>query len=152
MNSRLTAKMADPADIPDGPLVGVSIAVWRNEKVLLVERGKDPLKGLWSLPGGRVHKGEKLQEAASRELMEETGISAENLGMVDVVEVIQQADGIAVHFVIAVFAGKWTCGEPVAASDASDAKWYALKDMSELEMTRGTEAVIDKSRAFLKNS
>jgi ADP-ribose pyrophosphatase YjhB (NUDIX family) len=77
----------DPRRNPVRPLLGVSVAVWWRRKVLLVKRGKPPLLGLWSLPGGLVEAGEALIDAAARELMEETGIGAESFEAIDRAEI-----------------------------------------------------------------
>ena len=72
------------------PKLGVSAAIWRDGKVLLAQRGKEPLKGVWSLPGGSVEHGEEIRKAALRELKEETGVDAELFGVVDVADVIRR--------------------------------------------------------------
>jgi ADP-ribose pyrophosphatase YjhB (NUDIX family) len=106
------------------PKLGVSVSVWRDGKVLLVERGKEP-KGIWAFPGGHVEPGESLEAAAARELREETGLSVRLTGLLGFYEVIRrdQADNVTVHYVIACFMGEAGPGEPVAASDAAAAEW-----------------------------
>jgi ADP-ribose pyrophosphatase YjhB (NUDIX family) len=106
------------------PKLGVSVSVWRDGKVLLVERAKEP-RGIWAFPGGHVEPGENLEAAAARELFEETGLSARLTGLVGLYEVIRRdtAGEISLHYVIACFLGHAGPGEPVAASDAAAAEW-----------------------------
>lgn len=106
------------------PKLGVSVSVWRDGKVLLVERAKEP-KGIWAFPGGQVEPGESLEAAAARELFEETGLTARLAGLVGLYEVIRRdtAGEVSLHFVIACFLGHAGPGEPVAASDAAAAEW-----------------------------
>ncbi|MBZ0216597.1 MAG: NUDIX hydrolase [Fimbriimonadaceae bacterium] len=137
---------------PNHPLLGVSAAIWRDNKVLLVERAKEPLKGYWSLPGGLVHAGERLDAAIAREVIEETGLSVDLAGIVDFAEIILPDDSgkIAHHYVIAVFAGYWHAGEAVAGDDASDVCWIAPHRLAALTpLTAGTERIIGKTADFL---
>lgn len=106
------------------PKLGVSASVWRDGKVLLVERAKPPA-GIWAFPGGHVEAGETLAEAAARELFEETGMTAEFRGLLGLYDVIRRdANGLlSVHYVIASYLGIAGPEEPVAASDAAAVTW-----------------------------
>jgi len=125
---------------PATPLIGVSAAIWRDDRLLIVQRGKDPMRGLWSLPGGMVELGERLADAAAREVREETGIVATDYRFADFAEIIRpDGDGrIAGHFVLAMFAARWQAGEPQAAGDAMDARWATLEEAEALDFTPGT--------------
>lgn len=133
----------DKANVP-WPRAAVSTAVFRGNSVLLVERGKAPLRGLWSLPGGHIEPGEALIDAARRELMEETGVCADILGLVDVLDVIRRDhDGrIAAHYVIAVHYARWVSGEPRAASDSRDARFVPVAEIGDYPLTDGAAPII----------
>src|SRR5262249_37661524 len=107
------------------PRACASAAVFRAGTVLLVERGKGPKQGLWSLPGGHIEPGESAAAAAVREVAEETGVTVRILGLADVNDVIvhDAAGTLTAHYVISVFYGAWAAGEPAAASDSRSARF-----------------------------
>jgi ADP-ribose pyrophosphatase YjhB (NUDIX family) len=121
--------------------------VWRGDRFLLVERGKDHGRGLWSLPGGSVEFGEALADAAARELREETGVEADLRHIVDVVDAIRHDDvgRPLLHYVIVSFGGPWRSGDPVAADDAADARWLTVEDLHHRPTTRGLIGVLEKA-------
>ncbi len=133
------------------PRAGVSVAVFRGEDVLLVQRGKGAYKGAWSLPGGAVQLGETAIEAAKRELHEETGLLASWLTLGDVANaILRDSEGsVEVHFMIAVFATDEVLGFLSPAADAADARWFSAGDRSHLSQTPGLEAAIEKARLAL---
>ena len=108
------------------PLPAVGVVCLRGGDVLLIRRGRAPRLGEWSLPGGRVEPGERTVETALRELMEETGVSAEILGLIEVVDGIFPADGR--HYVLIDYAARWTGGEPVAGDDAAEAAFVPIEE------------------------
>ena len=133
---------------PLWPRCGASAAIFRAGQVLLIERARGALKGQWSLPGGHIEPGERAAAAAVRELREEAGIEAEIAGLVDIHEVVLEAPGggLLAHYVIAVFFGRWTAGEPVAGSDAAAARFVPVGDLSAYRLTEGAAPLI--ARAF----
>ncbi|MEF2073429.1 NUDIX hydrolase [Consotaella aegiceratis] len=120
--------------IARAPLLGVSVCLFRAEKVLLVERGRPPALGLLSLPGGKVRFGERLEEALRREVMEETGLDVARFAFVCLHEAISPEDGT--HAVIAVYRGAQGLpvdAVPVAGDDARAVGFHSLAGIEELE-------------------
>jgi ADP-ribose pyrophosphatase YjhB (NUDIX family) len=126
------------------PRIGVSACVWRDGKVLLVERGKEPWKGKWSLPGGSLEFGETVREAARRELAEETGVEADLDKLVDIDDAIMRnaAGAPITHFAIACFTGYWRRGLARAQDDVTRVQWAEIAALDRLDMTPGTAAYI----------
>jgi 8-oxo-dGTP diphosphatase len=126
------------------PRTGVSILLRAGGKVLLVKRAHEPFAGCWSLPGGSQELGETLEEAARRELAEETGLTARQLAFAEIVEPMMRAhDGTVLrHFVLALFVGDAFEGQLLAGDDASAVDWFGLEAMDGLEMTPGTAQIV----------
>ncbi len=139
------------ADSMSKPVLAASIAVFREGKVLLAQRGKAPARGLFSLPGGRIEPGERMTEAVLRELKEEVGLSAEIAGFVDHVEHIEHGpDGALVaHAVICAFAGHWRAGEPTLSEEAEALVWVDPLDPGDLPMTRGLRDILRKAHQLM---
>ncbi len=142
----------DPRAYPKTPLLGVSASVFRDGKVLVARRGRPPLAGLWSLPGGLVEPGETMADAAAREVFEETGVSAEIGGVADVIEIILNDDDGAVerHYVLLSFAARWLAGDGETSEEAPEIAWLRPDELSALEMTEGTVAAVAKASALLQ--
>ncbi len=134
---------------PARPVLGVGAIVVESGRVLLVERGREPLKGSWSLPGGAVETGERLEEAIRREVREETGLDVEPVRMVEVFErIMPDAEGkTEYHYVLIDDLCRGTGGALLAASDAARARWTPCEELTEMRMTPGTLDVIRKAMA-----
>ncbi len=126
------------------PRAAASAAIFRGDRVLLVERGKPPVSGLWSLPGGHIEPGETARAAAIREVAEETDVVVEIIGIADVHDVIirDSAGDLAAHYVLAVFFGRWAGGEPIAASDCRAARFVPVSEIGAYPLTEGAERII----------
>jgi 8-oxo-dGTP diphosphatase len=112
------------------PVPCVGVVCLRGDEVLLIRRGTPPRQGEWSLPGGRIEPGERVVDAALRELREETGVEARITGLVDVVDGLFPEAGR--HYVLIDYAAEWVSGEPVAGDDALEARFVALEQVGTL--------------------
>lgn len=124
--------------------------VIRGDKVLLVKRGNPPAKGLWAIPGGCVKLGETLQEAAEREIKEETGVIIRATKPVYTFDVIHRDDQgrIRFHYVIVDLLADYVSGKPNPRSDACEARWVTSQELEELPMSRITKEVLKKTIKF----
>ncbi len=134
-------------EYPSHPRVGVAAVVLRDNQVLLVQRGRDPGKGSWGLPGGMLELGETLAEGARREVMEECGVEIEVGPLVAVFEPMQRdEDGrLRFHYVVVDYLARYVTGEPRAGDDADDARWVDLDALERLPMRKETREVIWKA-------
>lgn len=124
---------------PMTPVPAVGVVCLRGEEVLLIRRGTAPRLGEWSLPGGRIEPGERAVDAALRELREETGVEAELIGLVDVVDGFFPPDR---HYVLIDYAARWISGEPAAGDDAAEAAFHPLETIDRLVAWDETRRVI----------
>jgi len=118
-------------------VVGVAAVIWNSRgDVLLIRRAKEPRKGQWSLPGGKLEFGETLLEGVLREVREETGLEVEILGLVDVAETIRDASVGAAddHFVLIDYGARVISGTAEAASDGAAARWFPLDELDALPL------------------
>jgi len=134
-------------EYPPHPIVAVGAIVVKAGKVLLVRRGTDPSRNLWSLPGGAVSLGEGLKEAVAREVKEECGIDVEVGEVVEVLDRIytDRKTRVRYHYVIIDFLASWRRGRLIAASDISEARWVNLDAIDTLPLTEGLVAVVEKA-------
>jgi len=129
---------------PPSSIPGVSVLVIDAGRVLLVRRGREPNRGLWALPGGRIEAGESAEAAAVREVHEETGVAIDRPEPFDTVDVtVAGESGMeAQRYSVAVFRARYAGGPPVAGDDAAEARWVKLEDVADLPLTEGTRAVV----------
>lgn len=139
---------------PEWPRAAASAAVFKGDTILIVKRGAGSARpGVWSLPGGHIEPGERADEAAAREVFEETGVVASVLGCVGVHDaLIRNRDGVlTAHYVIAVHAARYVSGEAVAASDAAEARFVTLADVETYTLTDGARDLIQKAARLLQH-
>jgi 8-oxo-dGTP diphosphatase len=144
---------ADSRLFPARPFVGASIAVIRDERVLLAARANEPMRGVWTLPGGLVEAGEALAEAALRELSEEVGLTAEVVGVLSPTEIIVRDEaGRARHqYVVHPHAALWHGGEPVAGPEALGTRWATLAEVATLPTTPGLVETLQEAFARVRD-
>jgi ADP-ribose pyrophosphatase YjhB (NUDIX family) len=119
----------------------------RDNQVLLVQRGREPGKGSWGLPGGMLELGETLAEGARREVLEECGIEIEVGPLIAVFEPMQRDDAgrLRFHYVVVDYLARYVSGEPRPDDDADDARWVDLGALGQLPMRQETRDVIRKA-------
>ena len=119
----------------------------RRGSILLVERGKPPLKGYWSIPGGLVETGETLDEAVRREVLEETGLRVKPVEMFGIFErVMRDARGRAeYHYLLMDYVCSVTGGKLRAGDDVARVEWVTRRRLRNYKMTEGTREVIERA-------
>jgi ADP-ribose pyrophosphatase YjhB (NUDIX family) len=141
--------MTAPREFPDAPRVGVGAVVLDGERVLLARRGRAPSAGKWSIPGGLVHLGERLEEAAVREVQEETGLRVRLLGLCGVIDrVVRDPDAVRYHYVIIDYVAESVGGRLEAGTDAAEVRWVAVGDLGQYDCTEGLADMILRALAI----
>ena len=141
--------MADNS-YPNEPKVAVGAVVFKNGEVLLVRRGQPPSQDFWAIPGGCVEIGETLQQAAEREIFEETGIKIRAKEPVYTFDVIDR-DGhgkIRFHYVIVDLAADYLSGDPKAGDDAAEARWVSAQQIDDLQVSPPTLKLLKNKFGF----
>ncbi|MDX2276308.1 MAG: NUDIX hydrolase [Hyphomonadaceae bacterium] len=146
--------MSEQTEPSPRPVAAVGMVCVRGDEVLLIERGKAPMAGQWSLPGGRIEWGESAADAALRELREETGCTAEMVGLIDVVDAVMRrsTDSHAApwaHYVLIDYAARWISGDPTAGDDATDARFFSPAGIEALGLWSETRRIIAAGRAMV---
>src|SRR6266705_3579889 len=127
-------------EYPKQPLIGVGAIIVENGRVVLVKRGKAPLLGEWSIPGGMLELGETVRAGAEREALEETGLvvrATELLGVFDRV-VLDDAKQTVYHYVLIDFLCEKVSGDLHASGDAADARWFTAAEIATLPLPQDT--------------
>jgi 8-oxo-dGTP diphosphatase len=135
---------------PDRPVVGVGTVVWRDDRVLLIRRGRPPRAGQWSLPGGAQRLGETLREAAAREVREETDLALTDVRLLTTVDLVErEPDGrVRYHYTLVDFVAEAPLGEPVAGDDAEAVAWFRLDELRGLGLWSETLRIINEAAAL----
>jgi len=130
------------------PTLAASAACFRDGKVLIAKRIKPPL---WSLPGGRIEPGETPEAAAARELMEETGVTAEIVALAGEREVVlkDEGGGIAARFRIFAFAARWQAGEAKPGAEAAEVAWVEPDGLSAYKTTDGLLPIVLEAKRLI---
>lgn len=132
--------------------MGVGGVVISDGRALLIQRGRPPLVGQWSIPGGMLEVGETLQEGVRRELSEETGIEARVLDLIEVFERIELDAGgkPRYHYVILDYLCEVVRGQPCAGSDVTAVAWAAPAELERYSLTPTATRVILRAFALAR--
>jgi len=140
-------------EYPDAPRAGVGAIVLDGDQVLLVRRGEAPSQGRWSIPGGLIHLGERIEDAVVREVQEECGLQIQLLALCGVIDRVvpaepsRAADGRSVryHYIIIDYVAVPTGGTLQAGTDAAEARWVPIAELSRYETTEGLAAMVNRA-------
>lgn len=128
------------------PVPAVGAVILRQDEVLLIRRAAEPWAGRWSVPGGAVELGERLEDALVREAREETGLEVEPLAIVGVFDrIVEEAGEVRWHYVLVDYLCRPLSGSPRAGTDASEARWVPLTDLDRYALTEPTRRAIARA-------
>jgi ADP-ribose pyrophosphatase YjhB (NUDIX family) len=139
--------VTDDRRYPDRPFLGIGALIFDGDSILLAERGHEPLKGWWSLPGGILETGETLIDGIRREVREETGLDVEPEAIFEIFErIMPDAEGrTEYHYVLIDYTCRVIGGALAAGSDVSHAVWVREEDLVAYQITEGTLAVVQRA-------
>lgn len=139
-------------EYPSQPIVGIGAIIVQEGKILLAKRGSEPGKGKWSVPGGLVELGEKVEKAVIREVKEETNLDVEVVRLVDAVDnIILDPNGkLHFHFVILDYITKLKGGTLQSSSDVLDTKWVRIDEAEDYDLTKTFREFLKRNRDELK--
>jgi len=135
---------------PERPVLGVGALIFDGDRdgdrILLVQRGNEPYKGWWSLPGGGVETGERLEAAILREVREETGLEVEIVQLATIFErLMPDAEGrCEYHYVLIDYECRVTGGHLQAGDDSAAVTWWPVEELGDIQLTDGTRDVVDR--------
>lgn len=135
---------------PDLPRLAVGAVVFKDRQVLLVRRGRPPGQGQWAIPGGNVRLGETLQQAAEREVLEETGVKVRARQPVYTFDLVERDAGgrVRFHYVIVDLAADYIDGDPRAGDDALEARWVPAGGLEALGVSPNTRSLLRREFKF----
>lgn len=136
------------------PIPAVISVVLRDNSVLLVRRSNPPDAGCWGFPGGKIDFGESIEQAAIRELREETGVTSSAGPVFTAIDAFHRdARGLHEHYLLIAVLCSWTSGEPIAGDDALDARWFEVNNLAgpELQMSQSVPEVARQAAALSRS-
>ncbi len=129
--------------LPSVPRLGVGVLVKDGDRFVLVRRGREPAKGRWAVPGGMIEVGERIEEAARREILEECGLKIDRLRFLTVYEFIQkEAQDVLYHMVVLEYCADYVEGVLKAGDDAEAVGWFCEKDLETLDCSETVREVV----------
>jgi len=132
--------------VTDWPQLGVGAIICHQDKILLVQRGRPPSEGLWSIPGGKVQPGETLMAAVEREILEETSVVIRVGELAYHFEFIENdaSAGLRYHYVVLDYFGEYVSGDPRAGDDAADARWVGFDELDMLALNASSRKALQQ--------
>jgi 8-oxo-dGTP diphosphatase len=139
-------------EYPERPVVGVGGVVIQDGRALLIRRGREPLAGQWSIPGGTLELGETINEGVCRELHEETGLEVRVLELIEVFERIfrDSSKRPQYHFVILDYLCEAVAGTPRPGGDVTDVAFVAPEELNRYSLTEAVTRVLGKGFAMAR--
>ncbi len=146
--------MTDSRAYPVRPFLAASCAVFRDGRVLLGSRAREPFIDIYSLPGGLVETGETLTQAALRELLEETGVVARIIGLAGYSDVIahDEAGRARTHYAVMSFACAWESGEAIPGDELPILTWVDPAGVAALKLTPNLAPILERGFAMAKDA
>ena len=140
-------------DYPHRPIVGVGVVVWRDDRLLLVRRGRAPRRGQWSLPGGAQQLGETVEAACRREVAEETGLKLGRCELLTVVDLVERdpTGRVRYHYTLVDFVAEAAIGEARPGDDAEAVDWFPPAVLPGLGLWQETLRIIDLAAAHRRS-
>lgn len=135
---------------PDYPIPAVAAFIMENDRLLLVKRKNEPSKGKWSLPGGRIEVGERIEKALKREIKEELKIEIEVQDLLAIKEYIERNKGrnFKWHYILLDYKCRIISGVPHPSSDVEKVYWVEPNEFAELDLTQTTQELLETKRVF----
>lgn len=140
-------------EYPERPFVGVGAIIVEDGRVALIRRGRPPLEGEWSIPGGALDLGETVRAGVAREAFEETGLTVEPQDLLGVFDRLMRdaEDRVLYHYVLVDFLCRRTGGELRPAGDATAAGWFTREEVAGLGIAKDTAEVIKRGFKSVKS-
>ena len=139
-------------EFPDHPVVGVGAVVIDRGRVLLIRRGREPLKGHWSIPGGVLELGEELTQGLRRELREETGLEVTPLEVIAIFDrIFREGAKVRYHYVIVDYVCRKRAGRVQSGSDVTEARWVHRADLARYELSKRATSVILRAFSYFEH-
>jgi 8-oxo-dGTP diphosphatase len=142
----------DDRRYPERPILAVGGVVIHDSRVLLIRRGRPPLEGRWSIPGGILEIGETIAEGVARELKEETAIRVRVMKLLEIYEKVlrDERSRARYHFVILDYLCEFVEGTATAGGDVREILWAEKQQLASLALTAAASQVIDKAFATVR--
>ena len=146
---RIIVLTMQKTNLLEHPVAAIGAVVLRNNRMLLVKRGRPPSEGLWAVPGGKINLGETLQQAAEREVKEETGIVIKAGAPIYAFDLIERVnENYSFHYVIVDLLCQYLSGELNPRDDASDAVWVDLNNFDIVDIDPNTKRFLNQFKQY----